>query len=158
LSPFWQETTGWCKHVTLQFSAEPSCVSIVQSLKSSQIAGHVNGGSQVSPFSTSPLPQVAEQSSSVLDEQPLAQQPSRSPHSTIGVWTQVTLQLVGLPRRLSSVQLLESLQVVGHSLGGSQVSPNSIDPLPQLSEQSLSSELVQELGQQPSPPTQEPIP
>jgi hypothetical protein len=48
----------------------------VQALLSSQLVGHVSGGSQVSPLSTTPLPHLAAQSVSVLGSQAAGQQPS----------------------------------------------------------------------------------
>ena len=64
---------------------------------------------------------------------------------------QATLQLAALPVRVSVVQALPSLQLVGQLLGGSQVSPGSTTPLSQVAEQSSSSLALQPLGQQPSP-------
>jgi hypothetical protein len=52
------------------------------------------------------------------------------------------------------VQALPSLQLVGHELGGSHVSPLSTTPLPQLAEQSVSVAASQPVGQQPSPGVQ----
>jgi hypothetical protein len=48
----------------------------VQALPSLQFVGHELGGSHVSPISTTPLPQLAEQSESVAAPQPVGQHPS----------------------------------------------------------------------------------
>src|SRR5438477_545644 len=85
----------------------PVVVSTVHALPSLQLAGHVPGGSQVSPGSMTPLPQLAEQSESVFALQPAGQQPSPAAHA-----------------------VMPSLQLAGHDEGGSQVSPGSITPLP----------------------------
>jgi hypothetical protein len=54
-------------------------------------------GSQVSPFSTTPLPHFGEQSESVLALHPAGQQPSPETQVVTGVWLQATLQLALLP-------------------------------------------------------------
>jgi hypothetical protein len=51
------------------------------------------------------------------------------------------------------VQASPSSQLVGHKVIGSQVSPASTTPSPQLAEQSESSAAPHAAGQQPSPPT-----
>ena len=65
---------GVWPQATLQLAALPVIVSCVQSLPSSQLAGQLP--SQVSPGSTTPLPQLAEQSLSLPELQPFGQQPS----------------------------------------------------------------------------------
>ena len=55
-------------------SAEPTKISVVHALLSSQVVGQ--SPSQVSPNSMFPLPQVSEQSLSVEESQPPGQQPS----------------------------------------------------------------------------------
>ena len=57
-------------------------------MESSQSAGQTAGGSQVSPGSTTSLPQLDEQSSSVRSVQPPGQQPSLSTHALMrgAVW------------------------------------------------------------------------
>jgi len=132
---------------TLQFASLPVIVSIVQGSVSSQVVGQ--SPSQVSPGSTTPLPQKGEQSLSVAVVHPAGQHPSPSLHSVIGWNVQVTLQLSGDPVIMSIVQLLPSLHSVGQL--PSQVSPPSMTPLPQLGEQSLSFSLLHPAGQQPSP-------
>jgi hypothetical protein len=59
-------------------AAAPVSVSVVQTSPSSQEVGQLL--SQVSPLSMTPLPQVGEQSPSVLAEHPAGQQPSPSWH------------------------------------------------------------------------------
>jgi hypothetical protein len=56
---------------------------MVHALPSLQVVGQFP--SQVSPESTVPFPQVAEQSESVPDVQPLGQQPSPSMQAAIRV-------------------------------------------------------------------------
>src|SRR5439155_21811148 len=116
-------------------------------------AGRRAGGSQVSPASTTLLPQVGEQSPSMLALQPGAQQPSPLVHTMIGVCWQAAVQLLALPPKVSTVQGLPSLQAVmscGHEAGGSQVSPDSSTLLPQVGEQSGSVLALHDDGQQPS--------
>ena len=122
-------------------------------MPSSQLVGQEPGGSQVSPVSTTPLPQLAEQSTSLVELHPAGQQPSPEVQVVMGLWLQATLQFAALPVSWSSVHALPSSQLAGQELGGSQVSPESTTPLPQLAEQSVSLALVQPVGQQPSPET-----
>ena len=62
----------------LQAAALPVEASAVQASESSQVEGQDSGGSQVSlGFSTAPLPQLTEQSLSIVALQPAGQQPSR---------------------------------------------------------------------------------
>jgi hypothetical protein len=138
---------------TLQVAALPVSWSRVQALPSSQVAGHVVAGSQVSPASRTPLPQLAEQSVSAVASQPTGQQPSPGAHALMAVWLHATLQLAALPVIWSWVHALPSSQLAGHVVAGSQVSPASTTPLPQLAEQSESSAALHAAGQQPSPPT-----
>ena len=83
---------GVCEQVALQVPAESS-VSVVHELLSLQsaIVGHLPAPlvmpvSQVSPASTTPLPQVEEQSTSVLWLQPEAQQPSLVAPEQVVIW------------------------------------------------------------------------
>jgi hypothetical protein len=101
-------------------------------LPSSHAVGQEAGGSQVSPASTAPLPQVAEQSESVVELQPAGQQSSWDSQLVLTLWTQATLQVAGLPLFRSVVQPLPSSQLSGHELAGSQVSFASRTPLPQV--------------------------
>ena len=66
-------------------------------MPSSQVVGQVDFGSQVSPFSTTPLPHAGEQSESVLALHPAGQQPSPPTQVVMAVWLQATLQLALLP-------------------------------------------------------------
>ena len=70
--------------------------------------------------------------------QPGGQQPSPPTQAVIAEWLHTALQVAGLPVIVSIVQELPSLQFCGQLAGGSQVSPASTTPLPQLTEQSLS--------------------
>jgi hypothetical protein len=119
----------------------------VQARPSLQEVGQL-APSQVSPGSTMPLPQAAEQSLSLLALQPGAQQPSPLVQTVTGALSQAALQEAALPTTLSVVQALLSLQEVGQE--PSQVSMPSTTPLPQTAEQSLSTEALAPEGQQPS--------
>ena len=70
---------------------------MVQSFPSLQEVGQDDAGSQVSPGSTTALPQVGEQSESVLALHPAGQQPSPATQVVMEVWPQVALQLALLP-------------------------------------------------------------
>jgi hypothetical protein len=77
----------------------------------------------------------------------------------MAVWVQAAVQLALRPVNTSTVQASPSLQEtrVGQELGGSQVSPDSTTPLPQVGGQSESALVVLVLhpvGQQPSPALQ----
>jgi hypothetical protein len=104
----------------------------VHATPSSQLAGHEAGGSQVSPLSTTLLPQLAEQSMSVVKLQPAGQQPSPELQMTMALKLQATLQVAALPVCWFVVQALLSSHDAGHVPDGSQVSPVSTTPLPQL--------------------------
>jgi hypothetical protein len=117
---------------TLQFSALPVSRSSVHAMRSSQLAGHEAGGSQVSPLSSEPLPQLAEQSTSVVWLQPAGQQPSPELQMTMVLNVHATLQVAVFPVCWFVVQALPSSHAVGHVLGGSQVSPELTTPLPQV--------------------------
>jgi hypothetical protein len=130
LQPFGQQPSAWAQalmgllaHVALQVDGSPLMMSCVQPLPSSQVVGHVEGGSQVSPWSITPLPQAAEQSSSFALLQFTGQHPSPSTQATTGSWVQTTSQVEGSPVMTSVVQALTSSQEVGQEAGGSQVSP-----------------------------------
>lgn len=152
-SPFAQLVMVWCVQLSVQDAALPAVPSMVHALESLQLSiWHMLGGSQVSPPSRVPLPQVGEQSLSVLALQPGGQQ--LSPFSqAVMVWcAQADVQLAGLPVGVSRVHATPSLQlIIAHALGGSQVSPASTIRLPQLAEQLLSLVALQPPGQQPSP-------
>jgi hypothetical protein len=70
---------------------------MVHALPSVQETGQEDAGSQVSPPSKTPFPQVAEQSESVLALHPAGQQPSPETQAVIVVWLQTTLQLALVP-------------------------------------------------------------
>jgi hypothetical protein len=123
-------------------------------LASSQSTGQEPEGSQVSPSSTTPLPQLGEQSVSLLLLHPAGQQSSPEAQSTTGVRLQATLQFTALPVIRSVVHALASSQSVGQEPEGSQVSPGSTTPLPQLGEQSVSLLLLHPAGQHASPEAQ----
>jgi hypothetical protein len=150
-SPLLQALMGAWLQDALQDAALPVSVSMVQAFPSSQLAGQLEGGSHVSPLSTWPLPQVAEQSPSEVLLHPGGQHPSLLLQAVVGAWLQAALQLAALPVSTSTVQAFPSSQVVGQLEDGSQVSPASTLPLPQLAEQSPSVVLSQPAGQQPSP-------
>jgi hypothetical protein len=139
---------------TLQFWALPVIWSRVHAFPSSQLEGQEAAGSHVSPPSTTPLPQLAEQSESLAELHPTGQQPSPEVQTLMDPWLQDTLQFWALPVIWSRVQALPSSQLEGQEAAGSQVSPPSTTPLPQLAEQSESLAELHPTGQQPSPGVQ----
>ncbi len=70
---------------------------MVQALPSLQLLGHVDTGSQLSPSSVTPLPQLGEQSESMLALHPTGQQPSSEAQAAMSVWLQAALQFSALP-------------------------------------------------------------
>ncbi len=131
----------------MQLAALPVAVSMVQALPSSQLVGQEPGGSQVSPGSTSELLQVPVQSRSLFASQPPGQQPSPLVHCVM-IWLEhATLQFIALPVSASIVQALPSSQLVWQDSGGSQVSPASSVPFPQVTVQSESFAALQPRGQ-----------
>jgi hypothetical protein len=150
-SPDLHSVMGEKLHAAEQLAALPVSESMVQALSSLQLVGHVEGRSQVSPVSTTPFPQLGEQSLSLLALHPGAQHPSPDLHSVMGEKLHAAEQLAALPVRRSMVQALPSLQLVGHVDGRSQVSPVSTTPFPQLGEQSLSLLALHPGAQHPSP-------
>lgn len=132
-------------------------MSVVHALPSAQLVGQLDTGSQVSPGSTTELPHVAEQSSSVVASQPAGQHPSAFAQDTIAVCEQAALQLLALPVSTSVVQALPSSHAVAQVDAGSHVSPGSTTPLPQVGEHSASVNALHPLGQHPSPFAQEMI-
>jgi hypothetical protein len=141
---------GVCTQFAVHAEALPNNWSAVQLLPSLQLVGHELGGSQVSPGSMTPLPQLGWQSGSLLALQPAGQQPSEAPHAVMAVCWQRTLHSAALPTSVSAVQALPSLQLVGQELGGSQVSLASMTPLPHTGVQLGSLVALQPEGQQPS--------
>jgi hypothetical protein len=87
-------------------------VSVVQALPSLHEVGQLP--SQVSPFSTMPLPQLVEQSLSLLWLQAAGQQPSPLTQVVMGLKVQVAEQAATEPVSVSVVQALPSLHEVGH--------------------------------------------
>jgi hypothetical protein len=120
-----------------------------------QVAGQLDGGSQVSPDSTAPLPHLGLQSLSTLALHAAGQQPSPAVHAVCTVSsTHWAWQVPPLTRRRCWQPMAG--QDVGQLVSGSQVSPqlDSTWPLPQVQLQSLSFAVVQPDGQQPSPDAQ----
>src|SRR5690606_18754660 len=92
-SPELHDVIGALLHDTEQ--PEPTSLSMVHATPSSQASGHAPGPlaipvSQVSGGSTTPLPQLGEQSESVLESQPEGQQPSPDAQATIAALLQET--------------------------------------------------------------------
>jgi hypothetical protein len=152
-SPLAQVVMAVWVHATLHWPAVPVVPSAVQALLSSQLNAEQLAPSQVSPVSTTPLPQTGLQSLSLLALQPGAQQPSPLAQAVIAVFVQAALQAAALPVRVSVVQAMPSLQLVGQ-LAPSHFSGASTIPLPQTGLQSLSLLALQPGAQQPSPPVQ----
>lgn len=148
-SLLWHSVIVWNEHAALQFAADPTSVSIVHAAPSLHVVGQFSP-SHVSPDSTKPLPQVGEQSVSLSELQPGAQQPSPLWHALIGWNVHAALHVDAEPASTSSVHALPSEQVSGHD-GPSQVSPGDCTVSPQNAEQSLSFATLQPAGQQPSP-------
>jgi hypothetical protein len=120
-----------------------------------QLAGQLLFGSQVSwqAASIRLLPQAHWQSVSFALVQPGGQQPSPEAHAVcMPSSTQRAVQVAAVPVSFCFVHPIGG-QLVGQLLGGSQVSPASVAPLPQAGLQSLSFVALQPEGQQPSPPT-----
>lgn len=161
-SPAAQAVMGTWAQARVQLSTLPRATSSVQASPSAHVAGHhpglpaVRRRSQVSPGSTTPLPQRGRQSASVSASQPSGQQPSlAAPLHAAMVWrTQVC------PHDDPSPALkVAQVSGAGHGAGqasevmpGSQVSHGgSTTPLPQDGAQSPSSAAFAPAGQQPSP-------
>jgi hypothetical protein len=80
-SPFMHATMPVWLQATLQLAGLPVMVSMVHAFPSSHVDGQGNaGGSHVSPGSMTPLPQLAEQSLSLIDVHAVGQQPSPFTH------------------------------------------------------------------------------
>jgi hypothetical protein len=105
------------------------------SLQPSARLWHVDLGSRVSPASIAPLSQTAEHSASLTAVQAglLARGQQRSPLVQVVIFSSShrTLQRSALPTRRCRVQVISG-QPLMHSDGGSQVSPGSTRPLPQV--------------------------
>jgi hypothetical protein len=108
--------------------------------------------SQISPISSTPLPQTGVQLLSFTALHPLGQQPSLFTHAPCvpEVW-----HWAWQVPPFASVRSVQATcgQVITHDVKGSHVSPTSTMPLPQVPAQSTSrfaGELLQPGGQQPS--------
>jgi hypothetical protein len=132
----------------LHIAEDPVRTFIVQAFMSSHVAGQFP--SQVSPASTTPLPQTGAQSVSFVALQPGAQQPSPPAHAVIGGYEHVTLHCAAFPVRTFVVHAFMSLQVAGQF--PSHVSPDSTAPFPHIAEQFASLFALQLAGQHPSLP------
>jgi hypothetical protein len=150
-SPLLQAVTAVKVQVALQLAALPASASVVHALLSLQLVGQLDAGSHVSPSSITPFPHLAEQSVSLVELQPGAQQPSPLMQVVIAVNLHTALHVAALPDNVSVVQALLSLQLVGQLDAGSHVSPVSTTPLPHLTAQSVSLVLLHPEGQHPSP-------
>lgn len=147
-SPLVQVVMAVVEHTLVQLALLPLKVSRVQALPSLHEVGQLP--SQVSPVSTTRLPQTGWQSRSLFALQPLGQHPSPPVHVVIAEKEQARVQLALLPIRVSRVQARPSLHEVGQLPGGSQVSPGSTTLLPHTASQSRSLTALQAEGQQPS--------
>jgi hypothetical protein len=154
-SPFAQTLcTPSSTQVAVQAAAEPVRRLRMQAFQG-QVAGQLEGGSQVSAPSIAPLPQRAVQSLSTLALQPVGQQPSPfaqavcATSSTHWAW-----QVCPLTRRRRWHPTAG--QAVGQVESGSQVSWQAVSIwlLPQVQLQSASFAVVHPVGQQPSPEAQ----
>jgi hypothetical protein len=148
-----QGTIGALTHAAVQVPALVS-VEVVHALGAVQLVGQAPvwpaamAVSQVSPVSTTPLPQqlatpvvhvVIGQSASVALVQPAGQQPSLVVplQVVIGVFTHLAEQSAALPVRAEVVQVSGAVQLVGQApvcpagIALSQFSPGSTTPLPQ---------------------------
>jgi hypothetical protein len=154
-SPFAQAVcTPSSTQLAVQAAADPISFLRMQPFHM-QVAGQLDGGSQVSPVSTAPLPHLGEQSLSMLALQAGGQQPSPAVHAVCA--TSSTHWAWQVPP-LTSRRCWQPMagHEVGQLVSGSHVSPQvaSIWPLPQVQLQSLSVAVVQPDGQQPSPDAQ----
>ena len=87
----------------MQAATLPLSTSAVQASPSLQLFGQFAGGSQVSPDSTTPFPQLGEQSVSVREVHPAGQHPSPPRHIVTSEWLQAAEQLAALPVMTSVV-------------------------------------------------------
>jgi hypothetical protein len=111
--------------LTSRRSVQPTCA---------QLVGQVESGSQCSPqaVSTAPLPHWQAQSLSLAVVQPGGQHESPLTHAvSVPVCAQRAVQVSALPSRPWISQPMGA-QLVGQVSGGSQVSPGSSLPLPQV--------------------------
>lgn len=129
----------------LQVAAPPASVSTVQASPSSgQVVGQVEGGSHVSPPSTTPFPHTGAQSESVWPLHPRGQHLSPAAHAVMGAYEQRRVQSSTRPETVTAVQGAVCSQVAEQAPGFPAVIPLSHDspfstaPFPQMAGQSLS--------------------
>jgi hypothetical protein len=140
-------------HTKLQAAALPDSVTMVLASFTHAVwmAVQAAGGSQVSPDSTAPLPQLGWQSLSLMAVQPVGQQASLLAQALCSLpFTHWTSHDGALPWGTRNWQPRAG-QLVGQL--PSQISPVSTIPLPQRGVQSGSEVALQELGQQASSAT-----
>ncbi len=128
---------GVVVHIAAQVPP-PTSASVVHAMSSLHAVGHeplptVMPGSQPSPVSSTPLPQAAAQSLSVLALAPAGQQPSASAGPVISACVHAAVQ--STPSRTSLVQATPSSQAAGHApspvaMPLSQSSPSSVSTTP----------------------------
>jgi hypothetical protein len=129
-----------CLHSAVQLCALPLRLSAVQASLSSQELGQGFSlpFSQRSEPSSTPLPQLGEQSESSLLLQSLGQQPSPPLHSLTGLKLHFRLQLLAAPVGLATMHLSWLWHIEQDALPGSQLSPCSTTPFPHVLLQSRS--------------------
>jgi hypothetical protein len=140
-------------HLKVQLATTPVRVRslLLSSTHISDWVWQADGGSQVSPLSTAPLPQSGRQSSSLLALQADGQQPSPFAHVVrIPAFTHWAVQAAALPSRVRRRHLLAG-QLAGQSPSHFSPQATSTTPLPQRHMQSPSFAVVQPDGQQASP-------
>lgn len=128
-SPRLGEVTGEFSHFTLHCTGVPSGVSVVQGSLSSQFIMQ-SAPSQVSLASLTPLPQVGEQSESVVEFAPIGQQSSPAAATVICVDTHSASHVAAPPMSMDALHSFCGGQVLGQS--PSHFSAPSLIPLPQL--------------------------
>jgi hypothetical protein len=131
-SPFLGVTTGMCVHFALHLAELPTISSVVQGSPSSHVAGHVLGGSHVSPASSVPFPQLGEQSESLIALQPSGQHESFAAQAVIRVFLHSAVQVAASPTIVCFTQASCERHVCSVGQSPSQVSPRSTIPLPQI--------------------------
>jgi len=104
-----------CLQLAVQLDAMPNRVSAVQLLLSLHEVGQLEGGSQVSPCSTTPLPQRGWQSGSLFALQVAGQHPSDKLQLVMGVCVHAAVHEATLPTSRSVVQGSVSAQLDGQA-------------------------------------------
>jgi hypothetical protein len=125
-------TIGRCEQLALHCATLPVSMSFVHALPSSQFCGHgwdVFFGSHVSGGSTTPSPQLFEQSSSSGYLQPSGQQASPFSQVVIGCGVHTAEQSAADPVSIAVTHIAGPGQLVGQL--PSQSSPASSTPFPQ---------------------------